>query len=143
MSEENVAIWRESLENQLAALSAGLSPEATISEMAEIWDPMIELDASDAVALDLKRVYRGAAQVRQFWQEWFSAWETVKYEYELVDAGERVVMLLDMTMRGRATGIEVPLGKVAWISTFKDGLATHVKLYMSQSAALEAAGLSE
>ena len=143
MSEENGEIWRESLENQLAALSAGLSPEATISQMAEIWDPMIELDASDAVALDLKRVYRGTAQVRQFWQEWFSAWETVKYEYALVDAGERVVMLLDMTMRGRATGIEVPLGKVAWISTFKDGLATHVKLYMSQSAALEAAGLSE
>ena len=47
MSDENVEIWRANLEGQLAALSAGASPEATISEMAEIWDPEIELDASD------------------------------------------------------------------------------------------------
>ena len=55
----------------------------------------------------------------------------------------RVVMLVDMRMRGRSTGIEVPFGKFAWISTFRDGLAVHVKLYMSQSEALEAVGLSE
>jgi hypothetical protein len=142
MSRENVEIWRENLDGQLAALSAGVSPEATISEMAEIWDPKIELDASDAAVLDLKRVYRGADQVRQFWQEWFSAWETVQYEYELIDAGERVVMLLDLKMRGRATGIELPFGKFAWISTFKNGLVVHVKLYMSQAEALESVGLS-
>ena len=143
MSEENVEIWRANLEGQLAALSAGMSPEETISEMAEIWDPKIELDAINAPALDLKRVYRGADEVRQFWQEWFSAWETVQYEYELIDAGERVVMLLDLRMRGRTTGIEMPVGKFAWVSTFKDGLAVHVKLYMSQSDALKAAGLRE
>jgi hypothetical protein len=142
MSEENVEIWRANLEGQLAALSAGSSPEATVSEMAEIWDPEIELDASEGPVLDLNGVYRGADQVRQFWQEWFSAWETVEYDYELVDAGERVVMLLDLRMRGRATGIEMPFGKFAWISTFKDGLVIHVKLYMSQEDALEAAGLS-
>ena len=142
MSEENVEIWRANLERQLAALSAGASPEATISEMAEIWDPKIELDASDAAVLDLKRVYRGADQVRQFWREWFSAWETIEYEYELIDAGERVVMLLDLKMRGRATHIEMPFGKFAWVSTFKDGLVAHVKFYMSQAEALESVGLS-
>ncbi|HSD25627.1 MAG TPA: nuclear transport factor 2 family protein [Solirubrobacterales bacterium] len=142
MSKQNVEIWRENLEGQLAALAAGMSPEATISEMAEIWDQRIELDASDAAVLDLKRVYRGADQVRQFWQEWFSAWETVQYEYELLDAGERVVMLLDLKMRGRATGIELPFGEFAWVSTFKDGLVTHVKLHMSQAEALESVGLS-
>jgi SnoaL-like domain len=143
MSEENVEIWRENLEGQLAALAAGTSPEATISEMAKIWDPEIELDASNAAVLDLKRLYRGADQVRQFWQEWFSAWETVQYDYELLDAGESVVMLLDLKMRGRATGIEMPFGKFAWVSTFKDGMVVHVKVYMSQAEALEAAGLSE
>ena len=142
MSEQNVEIWRESLEGQLAALSAGATPEATISEMEKIWDPEIELDASDAAVLDLKRVYRGADQVRQFWQEWFSAWETIDYHYELLDAGERVVMLLNLKMRGRTTGIEMPFGKFAWISRFKNGLVVHVKLYMNQAEALEAAGLS-
>jgi hypothetical protein len=52
-------------------------------------------------------------------------------------------MLLDLRTRGRATGIEVPFGKFAWVSTFKDGLIVHSKLYMSQSEALEAAGLRE
>jgi len=143
MSQENVEIWRENLEGQLAALAAGTSPEPTISEMAKIWDPEIELDASNAAVLDLKRLYRGADQVRRFWQEWFSAWETVQYDYELLDAGERVVMLLDLKMRGRTTGIEMPFGKFAWVSTFKDGMVVYVKLYMSQAEALEAAGLSE
>ena len=46
-------------------------------------------------------------------------------------------------LRGRSTGIEVPFGKHAWVATFRDGLIIHQKLYMSQSEALEAVGLSE
>lgn len=46
-------------------------------------------------------------------------------------------------MRGRVTGIEVPLGKHAFVATFRNGLMVHNKLYMSQAEALEAAGLSE
>lgn len=96
------------------------------------------MDATDATVLDLNRVFCGADEVRHFWQEWFSAWETLSFDYELVDAGERVVMLVDMQMRGRSTGIEVPFGKFAWVSTFRDGLVVYVKLYMSQSEAIEA-----
>jgi hypothetical protein len=143
MSQENVEIWRANIEDQLAELTAGTSPEATISKLSEIWDPEVELDASEARVLDINPVYRGADAVRQFWQEWFSAWETIQFDYELVDAGERVVLLLDLKMRGRSTGIEMPFGKCAWVGTFRDGLVVQVKLYMSQSEALEAAGLSE
>ena len=50
--------------------------------------------------------------------------------------------MLDLRMRGRSTGIEVPLGKHAWVATFRDGFIVHQKLYMSQSEALDAAGLS-
>jgi hypothetical protein len=52
-------------------------------------------------------------------------------------------MLLDLRMRGRSSGIEVPLGEHAWVTTFRDGLMIHSKLYMSQAEALEAAGLRE
>jgi len=143
MSQENVEIWRANIEGQLAELTAGASPEATISKMAEIWDPDIELDATEAAVLDLNRVYHGAEEVRQFWQNWFAAWETVQFEYELVDAGQRVVMLLDLRMRGRSTGIEMPFGKFAWVGAFREGLIVRVKLYMSQAEALKATGLSE
>jgi len=50
-------------------------------------------------------------------------------------------MLLDLHMRGRSTGIETSFGKFAWVSTFRDGLIVHTKIYMSQSEALEACGL--
>ena len=143
MSRENVEIWRTNLDAMLAQLRGGADPEATISTLAEIWDPQVEVDATDANALDLNGVYRGSDEARRFWQEWLFAWETLSFEYELVDAGERVVMLLDMRMRGRSTGIDVPFGKFAWLGTFRSGLLVHAKLYMSQSAALKAAALSE
>lgn len=143
LSQKNLEIWRASIEAQLAALASGTSPEATIPKMAEIWDPEVEVDATDAHALDIKGVYRGAHAARRFWEEWFSAWETLRFEYELVDAGDRVVMLVDMQMRGRSTGIEIPFGKFAWVGTFRAGLIVHAQLYMSQSAALQATGLSE
>jgi hypothetical protein len=67
----------------------------------------------------------------------------LQFEYELVDAGDRVVQLFDMQMRGRSTHIEMPLGNVAWVYTYRDGRVIHQKRYMSHSEALEAVGLSE
>ena len=142
MSRTNVEIWRANFDGQLAALAAGAKPEDTIEHMAKIWDPDVELDATDATALDLKETYHGADGARQFWREWFSAWETFQVEYELRDAGESVVMLIEMRMRGRSTGIDVPIGKFAWIAKFRDGLIVHAKIYMRQAEALAAAGLN-
>ena len=134
MSQENVELLRAAFENFLAGKS---------DFGAELLDPEVEWDASDNVALDIGGVYQGPEGVRQFWRDWLAAWETVQFEYELVDAGDRVVALIDQRMRGRSTGIEVPFGKYAHVYTFSDGLIVHWKLYMSQSEALEAVGLSE
>jgi ketosteroid isomerase-like protein len=110
--------------------------------LAELWDPDIEWDASEA-PVDLGGVYRGKGDVRRWWRDWLAAWETTHFEYELVDAGDRVVMLLDQRMLGRSTGIEVPVGKIAQVATFRNGLMVHWKLYLSQAEALEAVGLRE
>ena len=142
MSQENVEILRVLIEDFLAGTSES-DREDTLSKGAEGWDPDIELDASDAPVLDINGVYRGTAAVQQYWREWLAAWKTNEFEYQLVDAGDRVVQLFDLRMRGRSTGIEMPFGKVAWVYTFRDGLIVHMKLYMSQAEALEAVGLSE
>ena len=42
MSQENVEIWRAQIEGLRAGASAPFDQEATISKMAEIWDPEIE-----------------------------------------------------------------------------------------------------
>ena len=109
----------------------------------DLLDPEVEWDSSELPALDVRGVYRGIEPVRRFWREWLAAWETVQLEYELVDAGDSVVALIDQWMRGRSTGIDVPIGKYAQVYTFRDGRVVHWKLYMSQSKALEAVGLEE
>ena len=144
MSQENVERLREIVEDgALARASGEFDPEAAIARQAELWDPEIELDASAFPVLDLTGVYRGADAARNWWREWYAAWDTLRFEYELVDAGDRVVALLDLALRGRSTKIEFPPAEGAWVFTFRDGLVVHMKLYMSQAEALEAAGLSE
>jgi SnoaL-like protein len=134
MSQENVKRLRERFEAFLAG-----SP----SWGAELLHPDVVWDATNSLIFDISRVYHGPAGVAEFWREWLSAWETVQFEYELVDAGDKVVALIDQRMRGRSTEIEVPLGKYAHLYTFGDGLIVHWKLYESQAEALEAAGLRD
>jgi hypothetical protein len=132
MSQENVERLRVAFDNFLAHKREW---------GGELLHPEVEWDASDVV-FDLGGVYHGAESVQQYWRDWLSAWETVQFEYELIAVGDRVVALIDQRMRGRSSGIEVPLGKYAHVYTFKDGLIVHWKLYASQSEALEAVGLA-
>ena len=135
-------LWRA----QIEVLRGGLREadrEDALAKMSESWDPEIEWDASGAGLPDIDGIYRGKGAVRGFWREWLAAWETIEFDYELLDAGDRVVMLLDQRMRGRYTGIEMPIGKYAQVARFRNGLMVHWKLYMSQAEALKAAGLSE
>jgi hypothetical protein len=134
MSQENVELLRRAMQEFLAGdrdFGAGLV------------HPDVEWDASDMDLLDTTGFYRGPEGVREFWRKWLSAWETVQFEYELVEAGDRVVALFDQRMRGRSSGIEVALGKYAHVYTFRDGLIVHFKLYRNQAEALAAAGLGE
>jgi len=133
VSQENVEIMRSAFESFLAGSSAF---------GAELLDPEVVWDATE-LPLDLQGMHRGPEAVKQFWRDWLAAWETVQFEYELIDAGDRVVALLDQRMRGRSTGIEVPFGKPAHVYTFRNGLIVHWKGYVSQADALKAVGLQE
>jgi len=134
MSQENAQLVRAGAENFLAGRS---------DFGVELLDPNVKWDALEGDILDISDIYHGPEAVRQYWRDWLGAWETVQFEYELIDAGDRVVMLIDQRMRGRSTGIEVPLGKYAQVYKFRDGLIVHWKLYRHQSDALKAVGLPE
>ena len=140
MSQENVELFRAQIEGFLAARDLG---RADRLKLADLYHPDIEWDVSEMPMPDLAAVYRGRDAVLRFWRQWLSAWEAVEFEYEMVGAGDHVVMLVDQRMRGRYTGIEVPFGKYAQLATFRDGLMVRLKMYRSQSEALEAVGLSE
>src|SRR3954470_917927 len=78
MSQENVERMRATFEAFIAGdrdFGAGLL------------HPDVEWDASEFEVPGVGGVYHGIESVRQFWREWLSAWETVQFEYQLVDAG--------------------------------------------------------
>ena len=132
MSRENVELVRGSFENFLAGRS---------DFGVELLDPDVEWDATDLGTPDGAAVYRGVEGVQKFWREWLAAWETVQFEYELIDSGDRVLALIDQRMRGRSSGLEVSFGKYAHLYTFRNGSIIHWKGYRNQSEALEAVGL--
>jgi hypothetical protein len=122
-----------------AAFEAFLG-ENRITGDTSLWDPDIELDCPETLP-DIGGVYKGREAVLGWWGEWLAAWEVVKFDYQLIDAGEQVVALVDQRMRGRSSGIEIGMGKYAHILTFRNGLLIRWKFYLRQSEALEAAGL--
>jgi ketosteroid isomerase-like protein len=131
---------REDVERLRTAFDAFLAGQSDWG--ADLLHPEVVWDGRNSQIFDISRVYHGPEGVAQFWREWLTSWETVEFEYELIEAGDRVVALIDQHMRGRSTGIDVPMGKYAHLYTFRDGLIVHWKMYESQADALEAAGLS-
>jgi ketosteroid isomerase-like protein len=61
---------------------------------------------------------------------------------EIIDAGEKVVIAVRISGRGRASGIDV---EASWfhVLTARDNKAVRIEWYGSRANALEAAGLSE
>ena len=91
----------------------------------------------------LEDVYRGHVGLAAFRHQWGEAWEELHVETEqVVDCGERCVVLLRMLARGKASGLETdqPMGQVI---TWRDGTARRIDMYMDHAEALEAVGLRE
>ena len=72
------------------------------------------MDASDILTPDIGGVYRGPEGVARFWREWLAAWETLPVRLSSSSMPEiGSSCSIDQRMRGRSTGIEVPLGEYA------------------------------
>ena len=86
--------------------------------------------------------YHGPSGYRSYIEATYEVWGSeVRLEpTELIDLGDRVVLLADMPMRAQASG--VPLTETyAGVSTLKDGKVIRNHDYLDQREALHAAGL--
>jgi ketosteroid isomerase-like protein len=86
--------------------------------------------------------FHGPAGYRTYIEGTYEVWGAdVRLEpTELIDLGNRVVMLANMPMRAQASGI--PLGETyACVSTLKDGRVIRQRDFLDQAEALEAVGL--
>ena len=88
--------------------------------------------------------YRGPAGFRQYMSAWSEVWGAgLRTEpVEMIDLGDRIVLLADLPTTGTASGVPVT-GKIATVSTLEHGRVIGVHMYMDHAEALEAVGLRE
>ena len=110
-----------------------------------LYDPHVEWDTARLASegISATGLYRGHAGIREFFRQWYEAWDDSQFDLEeLIDAGEEVVSVVTRRGRGRASGVQVQApGAVVW--TIRGGKVDRVVLFPTRDEALEAAGLSE
>jgi ketosteroid isomerase-like protein len=107
--------------------------------------PHPEIEFSSAIARQVEgdeTVWRGPAEMRQFWDEWHSVWNLSIEVSEIRDLGDTVVALGRIQTRGKASGVELE-SPVAYVFEFEGGLTRKVRAYLNPSEALQAVGLRE
>lgn len=89
----------------------------------------------------LSASYRGHAGYVHFVEEWLSAWGAFRGEpIELVDLGDRLVLLAEAVGRGKASGVPVR-HSYAVVLTLRGGRVIREQYYKDHVQALEAVGL--
>ena len=110
-------------------------------EMLVLCAPDFQLDASRRVFNPA--TYDGHAGLRSAISEIWDAWEDFcEVNEQLIDVGDKVLVLQTIAGRGRASGIEVRAA-AALIWTLRDGQLVHVEVFSDRSEALRAVGLEE
>jgi hypothetical protein len=134
MSQGNVETIRRMIEE---ANASGWDPELLVNE----W---VHPEARTYPAPDFPGpdVYVGREDIAVFVREWTSTFDDLHWDVEqLIDHGDRVVVLARMIGRSRTTGAAVdwPFGGV--FGDFRSGMFAEARYFMDQKAALEAVGL--
>jgi ketosteroid isomerase-like protein len=87
--------------------------------------------------------YRGPEGVLRGWSRWTESWEEFTTEVEqIVDAGERLVSIHTVHLRGKHSGASMTF-RYAYVYTFRGDKVVHIRSYSNPAEALEAVGLSD
>ena len=129
MSQENVEIIRRGWEHSVATGGFQAHPDL-------VWDV-------SNLGWPEQQVYHGAEGAMQFLADWADAWDDWEMEVEeYIDAGERVVVIVNQRGRSTASGIPVEM-RFAQVWTLRDGQGIRMQMYANPAEALAAVGLSE
>jgi ketosteroid isomerase-like protein len=103
--------------------------------------PDFELHQASSI-VDTKGVFRGADAATESLTELTDSFEDLTFEpEEILEApGGEVVVLIHTRGRGRASGMEID-NHIAWVWTFRDGLAVRMVVYEDPDEALAAVGI--
>jgi hypothetical protein len=89
-------------------------------------------------------VYRGPSGYRAYIEATYDVWgtEVRLYPTELIDMGDRIVLLADMPMRAQASGVALAQ-TYAGVSTLKHGRVIRNDDFLNHAEALQAVGLQD
>jgi ketosteroid isomerase-like protein len=131
MSRENLELVRQAA----TAFAAG-----DMDGASNVLDPQVELypPAEDP---DVEPVYRGPEGARIWLENWLEAWEEFEFWIdEVIDAGERIVVVFSQRGRGKTSGVEIE-NQLAGVATLRNGKIVRGALYLDIDEAFGAAGL--
>jgi ketosteroid isomerase-like protein len=104
-------------------------------------DPHVEI--VEPFGLPGARTYHGHEGLLEAFQSWAGQWDDFRAEPErIIDAGDRVVVLVHQFGRGKASGATVEQ-RLAYVCTIRDRKLIRWQAFSRFSEALEAVGLSE
>ena len=137
MSEENVELVRRLYD---AVAARDTDTVLSIYHSDVVWD---HTHNREMAGLFGRTAFHGHAGVRRWSREFYAAWEKVDAELEdLIDAGDKVVVVLNYHGRGRVSGIEVAFKHMAGVLTIRDGQIVRADWYRDSNEALAAAVVS-
>jgi uncharacterized protein len=137
MSQENVEIVR-ALYEAWARGDFWAHPEAFTPGVRSA-----RVMGADAEGTGLSGEWEGIDGLIANTRLWLEAWNDLRVEAEeLIDAGDRVVVLTRQTGTAKASGISLDR-EFADVWEIRDGKVVEVRFYWNRAEALEAAGLSE
>jgi ketosteroid isomerase-like protein len=138
MSQENVELVKRGYE----AMNAG-DVEAAFAMFDRDVEVHLAKDADTVWGLDFEETYRGIDGFVEFLSRLSDAWKEFRWEpTEYRDAGDQVVVYIQMTARGRGSGIEVQ-HEMTHLCDIRDRKLVRHETFFDRAEALEAAGLSE
>ncbi len=133
MSQKNVDLVR-------AALDAFQRHD--VEGMLAYMDPEIEFRSAIVGGAE-GNVYRGHDGWRRWYADSSESFEGLNNQWDdFRDLGDRVVALGFVRARGRESGVQLD-SEIGFVFTLRDGKAVAAAGFLSQAAALEAAGLSD
>ena len=131
MSQENVEV----VGRHMAAYLSGDFETALAA-----YSPDVECDTS---VRPEGQMYRGREGVVEAFRVWRGTWADWKGEVdEIIDAGDRVLMVLRESGRGKGSGVPVEQ-RTFFLYDLRDRMIVRVTVLLDKDQALEAAGLME
>jgi ketosteroid isomerase-like protein len=129
MSEQNVKAVKEGFE----ALERG-----DVDDLLARIHPEFEFTTPPTLTVE-PDTYRGEEGVRRYFDSFYDAMEDVRFvPEEFIDAGERVVVPVQLLARGKETGLEVEQ-RIVQVWSVRDGKASRVEVFATLEEAMDAA----